>query len=317
MKRRPRHTTPCASRFQPQPNLFPNRQRSRHFFSTIYASSVPVRSKPSTETCGSRQARPERPVISVEHRIYLPVKGGVVSAIVFHLWKANAPSIFSRWWKNAEAASGSDWRIDFSVTKKHLETPVILQSLWSELGGLGLVTTSRSHPVERPCRPMGIAPHTNANPSQIADAFAFMPGCNLQVKTALATPSKPETTSPQITPSTAESATEGTRTSALKAATTTADTLRVSSDRLDRLSTYLAIVILKSVRHAATCEQHPESPPSSTQLRRPCKASHQLRDEVLNIRMMQSARLLKFRRSARDLSAISQRGRTGFGRIRN
>jgi two-component system chemotaxis sensor kinase CheA len=127
-----------------------------------------------------------------------------------------------------------------------------------------------------------------------------MPGCELQIKTVNAASTDPE----NVVPSSPVSTAENVRTSALKTATTNSDTLRVSSDRLDRLVNLIGeLVILKSVV-TATCEQHPEIPPELHSASETLQSlTTQLRDEVLNIRMMQIGQTFsKFRRLARDLS---------------
>lgn len=83
-----------------------------------------------------------------------------------------------------------------------------------------------------------------------------------------------------------------------------ADTLRVSADRLDRLVNLIGeLVILKSVV-SSTCAEHPEIPPALHAASETLQTlTTQLRDEVLNIRMMQIGQTFaKFRRLTRDLS---------------
>ncbi|MFT3867995.1 MAG: chemotaxis protein CheA [Nibricoccus sp.] len=85
---------------------------------------------------------------------------------------------------------------------------------------------------------------------------------------------------------------------------TVSDTLRVSSDRLDRLVNLIGeLVILKSVVSNA-CAQNPDIPPALHAASETLQSlTTQLRDEVLNIRMMQIGQTFsKFRRLARDLS---------------
>jgi len=201
--------------------------------------------------------------------------------------------------------SCSEWCITFSVTAKHLETPAVLQSLWTELGGLGLVTTT-SQPPGGAALPgtWKVLIKTAANRNDIADAFAFMPGCDLLIKTSEAIAPKSEVAAAE-TVSAAELTTgENIRASAIKAAATTSDTLRVSSERLDRLVNLIGeLVILKSVV-TASCELHPEIPPELHAASETLQSlTTQLRDEVLNIRMMQIGQTFsKFRRLARDLS---------------
>ncbi|MFT3784465.1 MAG: chemotaxis protein CheA [Nibricoccus sp.] len=82
------------------------------------------------------------------------------------------------------------------------------------------------------------------------------------------------------------------------------DTLRVSSDRLDRLVNLIGeLVILKSVVNN-TCAQHPEIPAALHAAAETLQSlTTQLRDEVLNIRMMQIGQTFaKFRRLTRDIS---------------
>ena len=205
----------------------------------------------------------------------------------------------------AETAPGSDWSITFSVTDKHLETPAILQSLWTELGRLGQVTTA-SQPPGGAALPgtWGVLLKTAAGREEIADAFAFMPGCNLKIKPAGPIETKPDISKPDAAPAAETTTGDNIRASAIKAAATTSDTLRVSSDRLDRLVNLIGeLVILKSVV-TATCEQNPDIPPALHAASETLQSlTTQLRDEVLNIRMMQIGQTFsKFRRLARDLS---------------
>jgi len=89
-----------------------------------------------------------------------------------------------------------------------------------------------------------------------------------------------------------------------KVITTTSDTLRVSSDRLDRLVNLIGeLVILKSAV-TDTCAQHPEIPAALHAASETLQSlTTQLRDEVLNIRMMQIGQTFaKFRRLTRDIS---------------
>ncbi len=199
---------------------------------------------------------------------------------------------------------GTDWSITFLVTDKHLETPSLLHSLWTDLGALGLVTTVAQPPGGAALPgPWELILQTDASSNQIADTFAFMPGCNLKLQPADArTPSAikaPDSAAPL--PAKGEN---GARPAILKAATTTSDTLRVSSDRLDRLVNLIGeLVILKSVV-TASCESHPDIPPELHSASETLQSlTTQLRDEVLNIRMMQIGQTFsKFRRLARDLS---------------
>ncbi len=205
-----------------------------------------------------------------------------------------------------QSDSSTELCITFSVTAKHLETPAILQSLWTELGGLGPVTTI-SQPPGGAALPgtWEIRIKTAADRNAIADAFAFMPGCELKIKaTAAAIVAKPENDASSNSPAAEPSAKENVRSAAIKAAAATSDTLRVSSDRLDRLVNLIGeLVILKSVVTAA-CEAHPEIPPELHNASETLQSlTTQLRDEVLNIRMMQIGQTFsKFRRLARDLS---------------
>jgi two-component system chemotaxis sensor kinase CheA len=202
---------------------------------------------------------------------------------------------------SAEPVSASNWSIRFSITTKHLETPVVLQTLWAELGRLGVVTTV-SQPPGGAALPGEWEIHlkTDAAADGIADAFSFMPGCNLQIGPVNEAAKKADAAMQPATATTAENI----RASAIKAATTTSDTLRVSSDRLDRLVNLIGeLVILKSVV-TASCEQHPEIPSELHAASETLQSlTTQLRDEVLNIRMMQIGQTFsKFRRLARDLS---------------
>lgn len=200
-----------------------------------------------------------------------------------------------------------EFSINFTVTEKHLENPAVLQALWTDLAALGQVVTIEQPP-GGPALPgsWNVRLKTDVSRNQIEDAFAFMPGCNLQVKpVATATT---ESTTKLATANTASSteppAPENVRASAIKAAATTSDTLRVSSDRLDRLVNLIGeLVILKSVV-TATCEKHPEIPPELHSAAETLQSlTTQLRDEVLNIRMMQIGQTFsKFRRLTRDLS---------------
>ncbi len=204
-----------------------------------------------------------------------------------------------------ETTSGNEWRISFSVTDKHLETPGVLQSLWTELGGLGPVTTE-SQPPGGAALPgtWEILLTTSAGRNDIADAFAFMPGCDLKIKAAGSAALDPAADIAKGVQATEPGATESIRATAIKAAAATSDTLRVSSERLDRLVNLIGeLVILKSVV-TASCELHPEIPPELHAASETLQSlTTQLRDEVLNIRMMQIGQTFsKFRRLARDLS---------------
>lgn len=200
-----------------------------------------------------------------------------------------------------------EWSIKFSVTEKLLENPAVLQVLWTDLAALGQVTTV-SQPPGGPALPGAWTVHlkTDVARNQIVDAFAFMPGCDLQVQlVAIATLALGAKAAILDTASPTEpAAIENIRASAIKAAATTSDTLRVSSDRLDRLVNLIGeLVILKSVVTTA-CERHPEIPPELHSAAETLQSlTSQLRDEVLNIRMMQIGQTFsKFRRLARDLS---------------
>jgi len=205
-----------------------------------------------------------------------------------------------------ETGPAADWTLSFEVTAKHLETPSVLQSLWNDLAALGSVT-----PVAQP--PGGAALPgawtvlltTDATSNQIADAFAFMPGCALSIQpiTTAVQPATANSATPELAPTLAPVADDTPRPAALKTAAP-ADTLRVSSDRLDRLVNLIGeLVILKSVV-TSTCERHPDIPPElHTAAETLQSLTTQLRDEVLNIRMMQIGQTFsKFRRLARDLS---------------
>jgi len=143
----------------------------------------------------------------------------------------------------------------------------------------------------------------------VREIFQFIEGdCDLEVQPLVETAEPAadrESTKPKIAAS--ESVTTPTdtiRSSAIKAAATTSDTLRVSSERLDRLVNLIGeLVILKSVV-TATCEQNPDIPPALLTASETLQSlTTQLRDEVLNIRMMQIGQTFsKFRRLARDLS---------------
>jgi two-component system chemotaxis sensor kinase CheA len=204
-----------------------------------------------------------------------------------------------------ETTAVASWRIAFSVTAKHLENPSILQSLWNDLGALGPLTT-HSQPLgaSLPGR-WELSVATGADRNQIADAFAFMPGSDLKITPAIAAPTSDIALAQPDPALSAEIAPEeDLRASVIKAATTTSDTLRVSSNRLDKLVNLIGeLVILKSVV-TATCESHPEIPPElHTAAETLQSLTTQLRDEVLNIRMMQIGQTFsKFRRLARDLS---------------
>jgi len=204
-----------------------------------------------------------------------------------------------------EPEAGRDWQIAFSVTQKHLETPAVLQSLWSQLGSLGLVTTI-SQPPGGAALPGSWEIHlkTGVSRDEIADTFAFMPGCDLQIKPSGTNATKPEIAVAGVAPEATTTSGENIRSSAIKAAAATSDTLRVSSERLDRLVNLIGeLVILKSVV-TATCEQNPDIPPALLTASETLQSlTTQLRDEVLNIRMMQIGQTFsKFRRLARDLS---------------
>ena len=198
-----------------------------------------------------------------------------------------------------------DWQLAFSVTQKHLETPAVLQSLWSQLSSFGPLTTI-SQPPGGAVLPGSweVRLKTGFSRDEIADTFAFMPGCDLQIKPSGTNGATPSTATPGAPPDTASTTRDNIRSSAIKAAATTSDTLRVSSDRLDRLVNLIGeLVILKSVV-AATCEQNPDIPPALLTASETLQSlTTQLRDEVLNIRMMQIGQTFsKFRRLTRDLS---------------
>ncbi|MBK9991651.1 MAG: chemotaxis protein CheA [Verrucomicrobia bacterium] len=200
-----------------------------------------------------------------------------------------------------------EFSINFSVTEKLLENPAVLQALWTDLAALGQVVTIKQPP-GGPALPgsWNIQLKTDAARNQIEDAFAFMPGCDLKIKRADTDVTEPaeKLATPDTSSPTEPSATGNSRASAIKAAATTSDTLRVSSDRLDRLVNLIGeLVILKSVV-TATCEKHPEIPPELHSAAETLQSlTTQLRDEVLNIRMMQIGQTFsKFRRLTRDLS---------------
>lgn len=124
-----------------------------------------------------------------------------------------------------------------------------------------------------------------ADPHRGAETPASLPQPGLPEKKAAAIPEP----SPTATPKNPAAA---------------SDTLRVSADRLDRLVNLIGeLVILKSVV-SSTCAQHPEIPPALHAASETLQSlTTQLRDEVLNIRMMQIGQTFaKFRRLTRDLS---------------
>jgi len=136
----------------------------------------------------------------------------------------------------------------------------------------------------------------------VREVFQFIEGdCDLDIQPLNETPeSKPEHDIATAALTTGDDI----RASAIKAAVATSDTLRVSSERLDRLVNLIGeLVILKSVV-TATCEQHPEIPAALHAASETLQSlTTQLRDEVLNIRMMQIGQTFsKFRRLVRDLS---------------
>ena len=105
-------------------------------------------------------------------------------------------------------------------------------------------------------------------------------------------------------PSAPGSESENSKPATLNPVAPVSDTLRVSADRLDRLVNLIGeLVILKSVV-TDTCAQHPEIPPALHAAAETLQSlTTQLRDEVLNIRMMQIGQTFsKFRRLARDIS---------------
>lgn len=116
------------------------------------------------------------------------------------------------------------------------------------------------------------------------------------------TPASFGAVSPQTEPSTANSA--GPTPNSKHPTASVSDTLRVSSERLDRLVNLIGeLVILKSVVSNA-CAQNPDIPPALHAAAETLQSlTSQLRDEVLNIRMMQIGQTFsKFRRLARDIS---------------
>lgn len=298
------HTQRLRIRFQPQPNLFQTGNDPGVFLDDLrklgpctieaLADTLPDLDRLEPETC----------YLGWKIEFSSPVKEEAVRE-VFQFIDGECDLDIQTLAGSDGPAVVPEWSIHFSVTNRHLETPVILQSLWADLGHLGPVITV-SQPPGGAALPGAweLRVKTEATPNQIADAFAFMPGCNLEVKATAATGSKRETVTLGAAQTDSATTAENPRTSALKAASTTADTLRVSSDRLDRLVNLIGeLVILKSVV-TATCEQHPDIPPELHAASETLQSlTTQLRDEVLNIRMMQIGQTFsKFRRLARDLS---------------
>jgi two-component system chemotaxis sensor kinase CheA len=291
-------------RFQPHPHLFKTGNDPAMFIDDLRKLGPCSIEMLDNNLPGLDKLDPETCYLGWNIEFTSPVKEEAVREI-FQFIEGDCDLDIRALVDTPEPEASRDWQVAFSVTQKHLETPAVLQSLWSQLGSLGLVTTL-SQPPGGAALPGNweVQLKTGVSRDEIADAFAFMPGCDLQIKPSGTDAVMAPVATPGVAPEAEAKTGESIRSSAIKAAAATSDTLRVSSDRLDRLVNLIGeLVILKSVV-MATCEQNPDIPPALLTASETLQSlTTQLRDEVLNIRMMQIGQTFsKFRRLTRDLS---------------
>ncbi len=204
----------------------------------------------------------------------------------------------------------ASWQIEFTATERTLAAPGVLEALWRDLERFGRLTVLSS-PANDPARPSPglwrIQLQTAANAETIGSAFVFLldaqPKLVRQESGAPAAPSLAPVPAP-VAPAGAAAAARSAPAKNGVAAHGGGDTLRVSAERLDRLVNLVGeLVILRSQVSTALARQ-PHPPPELQSAAEALQSlSTEMRDVILNIRMMPIEQTFaKFRRLVRDLA---------------
>jgi len=187
-----------------------------------------------------------------------------------------------------------EWLIDFKLTPQSLATPGLVDSLWLNLAKLG------SHRALQ--APAGNPPHagdwcisltTALDEPAIADAFVFILDAAPRIRRADNPAVSPTVSAPPSAPR-----------AATASAPTHNDTLRVSSEKIDRLVNLVGELVILRSQVTAACDTLGQVPPALQNASEGLlRLSTELRDVVLQVRMMPIGETFnKFKRLVRDLS---------------
>ena len=184
-----------------------------------------------------------------------------------------------------------EWLIDFKLTPQSLAAPGLVDSLWLNLAKLG------SHRVLQ--SPAGPTPQagdwrisltTALDEPTIADAFVFILDAAPVIRRTASTAASSAPTTPPRPATTGAPAHN--------------DTLRVASEKIDRLVNLVGELVILRSQVTAACDTLGQVPPALQNASEGLlRLSTELRDVVLQVRMMPIGETFnKFKRLVRDLS---------------
>ena len=198
------------------------------------------------------------------------------------------------------------WDLEFQTTARTLSSPGALDSLWRDLGHMGELKILSQPEALNGSGPIGrwhAQLTTSANQETIASAFVFLIDAEPKISSA-ASPAngaaQPEPASvAEASPKKAASKQEN-----AGAKNPNGETLRVSAERVDRLVNLVGELVILRSQVSNACAKAINLPPElATAAEALQSLSTEMRDVVLNIRMMPIEQTFsKFRRLVRDLA---------------
>ncbi len=199
--------------------------------------------------------------------------------------------------------TSTEWFIDFQVTPSQLAAPGLIDTLWLDLGKLGPHRVLFSPPPQNGAPTPGswrIALRTTAAEAALNDAFMFLMDANPRFSR---TPPPSPTAAPAIVVAASPSVRASEPLDPTATRTPRNDTLRVSSEKIDRLVNLVGELVILRSQVSAACGTLAKVPAAlqgaSEGLLR---LTTELRDVVLNVRMMPIGETFnKYKRLVRDL----------------
>ena len=201
------------------------------------------------------------------------------------------------------------WALEFHTTERTLSSPGVLESLWRDLEGFARVQVISSPPVHNGQPGPGVwhlRLESAATAETIQSAFVFLLEADPKLTAEVVVPdeSTPPVAAAPVEKVARTASTPAVATDASAMARSTGDTLRVSSERLDRLVNLVGELVILRSQVSTACAGALNLPPGLLGASEALQSlSTEMRAVILNIRMMPIEQTFsKFRRLVRDLT---------------